>query len=104
MIDNVRVFPLQKKAGSIVANLQFKVGDLICSAKLLDGKNGKFIQMPQRVSEKDGKKIYHDEVYLLTKESKAELLEKTLAEYNKDSSLDQTSQDSGPDNQNIPFG
>jgi len=101
-IEDVKVFPLKKKVKNLVANVQFKYGDMIVKANIIDGSKGLFVSMPSRsYTDKEGNKKYDSYHYFLSQESRDALTKEAL------SLLKVDSQDSGPEeNQStnhIPF-
>lgn len=69
--------------GSLKANVVVDYGELTFEAKVMDGKNGLFVSMPQRVYEKDGEKKYKDLIYPHSKEGREELVASILEAYNE---------------------
>lgn len=83
-ISDVRVYPINSSKLSILANASITIDDaIVIYCKLIESKNGdKFLSLPNHSYEdKNGKTVYKDDVYCLSKEIMLDLLDAVLAEY-----------------------
>lgn len=83
-ISDVRVYPVNSSKISILANASITIDDaIVIYCKLIESKSGeKFLSLPNHSYEdKDGKTVYKDDVYCLSKEIMLDLLDAVLAEY-----------------------
>ena len=82
---NVKVYPVAN-GGTIKANISLCIDDAIVinDFKLIEGKNGMFISMPQR-SYLDGKKtVYKDIAYFMDSDLKYEFEEAVFSKYDEE--------------------
>lgn len=83
-ISDVRVYPVNSSKVSILANASITIDDaIVIYCKLIESKSGeKFLSLPNHSYEdKDGKTVYKDDVYCLSKEIMLDLLDAVLAGY-----------------------
>lgn len=83
-ISDVRVYPVNSSKVSILANASITIDDaIVIYCKLIESKSGdKFISLPSHSYEdKDGKTVYKDDVYCLSKEIMLDLLDAVVEEY-----------------------
>lgn len=84
LITDVRVYPLSKPAGSLLANASITVaGAFAIKVKVVSTKRGTMISMPSQKYEKDGETQWADQAFPVTKEAREEMIEKVMAEYEK---------------------
>ena len=83
-ITDVRVYPLSKPAGTLLANASITIaGAFAIKVKIVSTKKGTMISMPSQKYEKDGETKYSDLAFPITKEAREEMMSKVLAEYDK---------------------
>jgi DNA-binding cell septation regulator SpoVG len=83
-ISDVRVYPINSSKTSILANASITIDDaIVIYCKLVESKKGeKFLSLPNHSYEdKDGKTVYKDDVYCLSKEIMFDLLDAVVEEY-----------------------
>lgn len=83
-ISDVRVYPVNSSKVSILANASITIDDaIVIYCKLIESKSGeKFLSLPSHSYEdKDGKTVYKDDVYCLSKEIMFDLLDAVVKEY-----------------------
>ena len=83
-ISDVRVCPVNSSKVSILANASITIDDaIVIYCKLIESKSGeKFLSLPSHSYEdKDGKTVYKDDVYCLSKEIMLDLLDAVVTEY-----------------------
>jgi DNA-binding cell septation regulator SpoVG len=83
-ISDVRVYPVNSSKTSILANASITIDDaIVIYCKLVESKKGeKFLSLPNHSYEdKDGKTVYKDDVYCLSKEIMLDLLDAVVEEY-----------------------
>jgi DNA-binding cell septation regulator SpoVG len=83
-ISDVRVYPVNSSKTSILANASITIDDaIVIYCKLVESKKGeKFLSLPSHSYEdKDGKTVYKDDVYCLSKEIMLDLLDAVVEEY-----------------------
>ena len=83
-ISEVRVYPVNSSKVSILANASITIDDaIVIYCKLIESKSGdKFLSLPNHSYEdKDGKTVYKDDVYCLSKEIMLDLLDAVVEEY-----------------------
>lgn len=83
-ISDVRVYPINSSKTSILANASITIDDaIVIYCKLIESKSGeKFLSLPNHSYEdKDGKTVYKDDVYCLSKEIMLDLLDAVVKEY-----------------------
>lgn len=78
-ISDIRVFPVENGKG-ILANVSVTFGGVfvVTGIKIIDGKKGEFVSMPQYKGEDNE---WHDSAFPITKEFRETLAEKVLAAY-----------------------
>lgn len=89
----MKITPLKDKGHLLaVASVCFMNSIVIRGLRLMDGKHGYFLAMPQQ---KNGKGEYLDCVYPLTKELRAEMTEAVISAYSEAKSKSQFTQQAG---------
>ena len=70
-----------KGATKAFANVTLYGEFVITGISVVEGKNGAFVQMPQKQYEKDGAKKFADTFFPVTKEAREELSDAVLAAF-----------------------
>lgn len=84
-VTEVKIKPYKGK-GSLVAfaDVVFNDSLRVNGVKVLDGRNGLFVNMPSNKIEKDGEVEWRDIVFPINKESRKEIQDNVLAAYKKE--------------------
>ena len=83
-ISDVRIYPVNSSKTNILANVSITIDDaIVIYCKLIESKSGgKFISFPNHSYEdKDGKTVYKDDVYCLSKEIMLDILDSVIEAY-----------------------
>jgi DNA-binding cell septation regulator SpoVG len=84
VITEVRVYPLSKPAGTLLANASITVaGAFAIKVKVVETSKGKMVSVPSQRYEKDGEAKYSDLAFPITQAAREEMIEKVIAEYEK---------------------
>lgn len=83
-ISDVRIYPVNSSKTNILANVSITIDDaIVIYCKLIESRKGeKFISFPNHSYEdKDGKTVYKDDVYCLSKEIMLDILDAVIEAY-----------------------
>ena len=87
-ITDVKIFPRQENKLKAYVTVTFDNAFVVHNLKIIEGANGLFVAMPSR-KRRDG--TFMDIVHPLNSDMRHEMEERVLAEYKKESLLDQFS-------------
>lgn len=78
----IRVYPIEN-AGTIKANVSVNIDDMIVinDFKIIEGKNGLFVSMPQRSYTENGTTKYRDIAYFLDRDTREDFEDAVFKEY-----------------------
>ena len=79
-ITEARVYPLSNKDSNLKAFASITLDDAVCitGIRIIEGKNGVFMSMPQS---KDNEGEYHDIAFPVTKEAREKIQDAVLDAY-----------------------
>ena len=85
-ITDVRVYPVNAKGVSVVANASVTIDDaVVIYVKLINGRKGFFLSLPSHSYEDEkGETVYKDDVYFLSRDIYDEVLEAVINAFEQD--------------------
>lgn len=87
LISDVKVWPLQNPVGSFLANASFTVSEaFVIKCTVRQGEKGLWVAMPSQASKKtdeNGKAVYYDQAFPISKDARAEMTKKVVNAYNE---------------------
>lgn len=81
-ITKITIKPIEADTLRAFASVEFDSALVVTGFRIVDGKKGLFVTMPQRVgADKDGKDTYYDVVYPTSKKGRDFISNKILEEF-----------------------